>query len=69
MPRNLDDETVEEILRRKKGSIKNAPLPKGSPSWDDILEESWAAIDRKAKRRIPGYRTFRKLLTDPEYEK
>lgn len=69
MPKNSDDETVEQILRRKKGSLKNAPLPSGSPSWDDILYETWIDVDRKAKRRVPGYRTIRKLLTDPEYDK
>jgi hypothetical protein len=29
--------TVEEILRLKRAAILRAPLPKGSPSWDDIL--------------------------------
>ena len=27
---------VSDILKKKKGSIKNAPLPKGSPSWNQI---------------------------------
>lgn len=69
MAANDDDETVEEILKRKKGSIKNAPLGQKSPPWDDILEETWAEIKEKAKRRKPGYKTFRKLLSDPEYNK
>lgn len=30
--------TVTEILKKKKGSIKQAPLPAGSPSWDDIKD-------------------------------
>jgi hypothetical protein len=67
--KNNDDETVETILSRKKASVKNAPLISGSPSWDDILDETWAEVVRKAKQRVPGYRTFRKLLTDPGYNK
>lgn len=31
-------QTVAEILTKKQGGIKQAPLPKGSPSWDDILD-------------------------------
>jgi hypothetical protein len=61
--------TVAEILKGKKASCKNARLPKGSPSWDDILDLSWEEIDERARRRLPGYKTFRKLLSDPEYDK
>jgi len=32
MPVNDDNETVENILKRKLGKIKNAPLEQGSPS-------------------------------------
>jgi len=66
---NLDDETVSEILTRKKGTMRQAPLGVGSPSWDDILNETWADIKDKARRRVPGYKTFRKLLSDSEYDK
>jgi hypothetical protein len=31
-------QTVAEILKLKKARIKNAPLAKGSPSWDEILD-------------------------------
>jgi hypothetical protein len=61
--------TVAEILRRKKASVKNAPLPPGSPSWDDILNLPWEEIVKRARRRDPGYQTIRKLLSDPEYNK
>jgi hypothetical protein len=27
---------ASEILKTRKGSINNAPLPKGSPSWDEM---------------------------------
>jgi hypothetical protein len=61
--------TVEKILTGKKASVKQVALPKGSPSWDDILGELWEGITRGAKRRHPGYKTIRKLLSDPEYDK
>jgi hypothetical protein len=61
--------TVAEILRGKKASVKQAALPKGSPSWDDILSLPWEEIDKRAKQRKRGYRTIRKLLSDPEYDK
>ena len=35
-----DSKTVKEVLKGKKGSIKNAPLPQGSPSWEDIQGKS-----------------------------
>lgn len=69
MPANFDDETVTEILARKKGTIRQAPLDAGSPSWGEILSETWADIKDKARRRVPGYKTFRKLLSDSEYDK
>ena len=69
MPTNDDNETVAEILKRKLGKIKQAPLPKGSPSWDDIRSETWASIKRKARLRKTGYRTLHKLLTDGTYDK
>ena len=37
MPPNRDDGTVAGILRRKKATIKKAPLDPGSPSWSDIM--------------------------------
>jgi len=63
------DKTVAEILRDKKATIKNTGLPSGSPSWDDILDVEWEEIERRARRRLPGYRTIKKLLTDGEYDK
>ena len=61
--------TVAEILKGKQARIKNARLPKGAPSWDEILPVKWEEIDARAKRREPGYQTIRKLLSDPEYNK
>lgn len=69
MPENADTETVADILKRKRDKIKHAPLEPGSPSWDEIRDETWASIKRKARQRKTGYQTFRKLLTDGEYDK
>ena len=66
---NQPGETVRQILKRKTANIKKAPLPSGTPLWDDILEETWKEIVRKAKARKTGYRVFRKLLTDPRFNK
>ena len=63
------DDRVSEILRGKKGSIRNAPLPKGSPSWDDLLGKTFAEIEAGAKAGLPGYRTIRKLLTDRRFDR
>ncbi len=51
MPENEDNETVADILKRKKGTIRQALLEPGSPSWDDILGETWRSIKRKARQR------------------
>ncbi len=69
MPDNAENETVAEILKRKLGKIKNASLDPGSPSWDEIRGETWASIKRKARQRKTGYHTFRKLLSDPRFDK
>ncbi len=69
MPANQPNETVRQILTRKLGSIKQAPLPQGTPPWDAILEETWNDIVRKAKARKTGYKVFRKLLIDPRFDK
>ena len=69
MPDNLETETVAEILARKKGTIKYAPLPPGSPSWDDIAGETWKSIRQKARRRATGYTTFKKLLLDSRFDR
>lgn len=61
--------TVAEILTGKRGSIKYASLDPGSPSWEDIRHLTWEEIDRRAKQRKPGYKTIRKLLSSPEYDK
>lgn len=64
-----DNEKVKDILKRKKGSIKQAPLPKGSPSWDDIGDKTFGEIKKNAQKNIDGYKTIRKLLTNNRFSK
>ncbi len=66
---NDADETVSQILRRKKASIKNAELEEGAPSWEEILDLPFTEIERRARRGLPGYRTIRKLLTDRRFDR
>ncbi|MGM0601247.1 MAG: RHS repeat-associated core domain-containing protein [Candidatus Rifleibacteriota bacterium] len=65
--RKNSNETVNEILKKRKGSIKDAPLPKGSPSWNKIRHMTLNQIKRKAQKRIPGFKQFYKLLTDSRF--
>ena len=39
-----DSKTIGEILKGKKGSIKNAPLPPGSPSWEEMESKTMGRI-------------------------
>ncbi len=61
--------SVAEILRGKQARIKTAALPKGSPSWDDILHLMWEEVVARAKRRERGFSTIRKLLIDGRFDK
>lgn len=63
------NKTVSEILKSKKGSIRNAPLPPGSPSWDSILTLTLAEIQRRAQRGDTGFGTIYKLLTDSRFNR
>ena len=69
MAANKGSETGSDILKRKKASIKFAPLPPGAPSWGQIEKEKWRDIQRKAKKGVTGYKTIRKLLTDKRFDK
>ena len=61
--------TVREILREKRGSIRQAPLEPGSPSWDSILDVPWEEVVARADADEPGYRTFKKLLAGERFDK
>lgn len=60
---------VSEILRQKKGSIKQAPLPEGSPSWEEFSEMTWEQIEDGAAEDKPGFKLVRKLLSDKRFDK
>jgi len=61
--------TGKEILGGKKGSIKSAGLPSGSPSWSEIEGMTWEAIDKAAREGKTGFRTIKKLLTDQRFDR
>jgi len=61
--------TVAEILKKKKAGILKARLEPGSPSWDDIMHLTWEDIEDRHRRRIPGYKTFHKLLKEKRFDK
>lgn len=60
---------VAEILAGKKGSIRQAPLESGSPSWADIGGMMWEEVVARAARDEPGFGTIRKLLSDRRFDK
>jgi hypothetical protein len=64
-----DNRTVEEVLKSKKGSIKKAPLPPGSPSWEEIQGLTMEEVARNARNNVTGFKTIRKLLTSNKYNK
>jgi hypothetical protein len=61
--------TVLEILRGKRGTIKDAALELGSPSWDDILHLTWEEVEERAHYDEPGFRTIHKLLKRKRFNK
>ena len=63
------NKTVEEILKTKKGSIKNAPLPPGGPNWKDILKKTLKEIKELAQKNKKGYKEIYKLLTDARFNR
>ena len=66
---NFVGQTVSQILHRKKASIKQAPLPSGSPDWQTLLQMTWEQIDEGARTNRPGFKAVRKLLTDKRFDK
>ena len=63
------DQRVADVLKRKKGSIKNAPLGGGSPSWDDFSKMTMRDIEAGARANKPGYKTALKLLRDRRFNR
>jgi hypothetical protein len=60
---------VSDILKLKKGSIKQAQLPENAPTWDELNSTTWEQIETAAEANLPGYRTIRKLLSDKRFDK
>lgn len=60
---------VSDILRHKRGGIKHAPLPEGSPSWEEFSEMNWEEVEEGAEADSPGFKVVHKLLTDKRFEK
>jgi hypothetical protein len=60
---------VADILKRKKASIKQARLPRGSPDWEAFMEMTWEQIEAGARANRPGFKVVRKLLTDKRFDK
>ncbi|MFB2937502.1 hypothetical protein ACE1B6_19815 [Aerosakkonemataceae cyanobacterium BLCC-F154] len=58
-----------DILKAKKGSIKQAELPEGSPSWEEFSEMIWEEIERGVQENLPGFKVVRKLLSDRRFDK
>jgi hypothetical protein len=69
MARKNAGKSVGEILLGKKGSVRNAPLERGSPSWDEIERMTWEEVTEKAEADVPGFKTIKKLLGDKRFDK
>lgn len=61
--------TVADILKLKRGSIRQSPLPVGSLDWDQFSQMTWEEIEFGAERNRPGFRVVRKLLTDRRFDR
>jgi hypothetical protein len=60
---------VADILKTKRGSIRRAPLPPGSPGWEEIEQMTMDQIRSGAKQNLPGYKTILKVLTDGRFNR
>jgi hypothetical protein len=64
-----NDTLVSDILKGKRGSIKDAPLPPGSPPWSEIVKKNWGQIANGAKNNQTGYKAIKKLLGDKRFDR
>ncbi|MBE9161636.1 MULTISPECIES: hypothetical protein [Microcoleaceae] len=60
---------MSEILKGKKGSIKQAQFPANSPSWEELSEMIWEEIKRGVEDNILGFSMVRKLLSDRRFDR
>ncbi|MGK7941227.1 MAG: hypothetical protein AB4062_13985 [Crocosphaera sp.] len=58
---------VIDILKLKKGSIKQAQLPESSPSWDEINQMFGEEIEANANLIV--FKAIPKLLSDRRFDK
>lgn len=58
--------TVSDILRLKRGSIRQAPLPEGAKPWSEIESMTWEQVQAS---KGPGWKAVRKLLTDQRFDR
>lgn len=68
MPHRFAGMLVLDILRQKKASIRTAPLPAGSPDWNDVERMMWEEVEDAARRNEPGFKMIRKLLSDQRFD-
>lgn len=61
--------TVRQILKGKKGAVKDARLPAGAPTWSAIDCLPWEEIVAWAAADVPGYKTIKKLLGDRRFDR
>jgi hypothetical protein len=69
VPHRFAGQFVADILKRKKGSIKQTPLPPGSPGWEEFTQMIWEQIEQGAQANRPGFKVVRKLLTDRRFDR
>jgi hypothetical protein len=62
-------QTVNQVLKNRLGSIRRAPLPKGSPSWNDIGDMTMDEVRAAANSNQTGFKTILKLLNDNRFAK
>jgi hypothetical protein len=68
-PGSPENQKISDVLKHKKGSIKNAPLGRGSPSSDDFSKMTMRDIEAGARANEPGYKTALKLLRDRRFNR
>ena len=61
--------TVRDILKNKRGNIKNAKLDPGTPGWDEIQDLTWDDIVNGARQNKPGFKTIKKVLGNIRFDK
>lgn len=60
---------VSEIVKGKKGSIKQAQVSVNSPTGEQFSEMIWEVIERGAEDNISGLRMVRKLLSGRRFDR